>query len=608
MGSTMRRVLAALGALSLYSGLALAWDVVPEQEYAKYIDKHRALQPLDSSPFGEQVNLRDGAILFRVTDIELPGVGPPIRLVRSLRIGDAYQISETSGNILGDWELEIPRIKTITSAALGTIGNSPYGWQVAGVNKDARCSSFGPPGYISFSDPARHWDASEWWSGYQVVDSEGGQQDVLRVESTYPELSGYAAVTTGNWRFSCLSSTANGVPGEAFLATDPEGTRYWFNYLVYNPADTLTKALWSDSFAMRARQAKRQGVTTQPNLVPENDFLERQYAALLVTRIEDRFGNWLTYQYSNGSLTRIDASDGRLLEISKTASQTMISINSGVEKRTWTYSVLGTGSLSTVALPDGSSWTYDFGSLSRALPLYSGYTGQCDAQPEASQPSIQGSATSPSGLSGTYTFAGRRFGRSYVDKSCWDGIDNQSGYAFYPLDWVSYALTQRTFSGPGIATQSWAYSYSPAYASWADQCATGCVSEVWTDVTAPDGTRTRSTFSNKFNETENLLLREETYNLSGTLFRTVRHSYATYPVNGTTPYAWPSVVGADLAARNNQARSQRWAPAYQHQIEQQGRKFVWQVPSACTVRGATTLCFDAFARPIRVTKSSAALP
>jgi hypothetical protein len=43
--------------------------------------------------------------------------------------------------------------------------------------------------------------------------------------------------------------------------------------------------------------------------------------------------------------------------------------------------------------------------------------------------------------------------------------------------------------------------------------------------------------------------------------------------------------------------------ASKHQIEQQDRFFVWQVPNTCGTNG-TSPCFDHFARPIKVVKSS----
>lgn len=569
----------SFGLLSCVSSGAVAGTVIPQQEYDKYIDKHRTIQALDSALFGEQVNLRDGGVVFRVVDGELAGNGPTIRIARSFRLRENNRFVETTGTSVAGWMLEVPRMKTITNATTGTQLTSIYGWQVPGSNEDARCTNFAAPGDITFPDPSRYWEPYEWWSGYQVVDETGNEQEVLAVGVGYPEVAGYKAVTTGNWRFSCLATTANGAPGEGFLATTPDGTRYWFDYLVYTSADMMTKP---------------------------NDVLYRRHAMLLATRIEDRFGNWLTYQYSGAALTRIDASDGRFLEVSSGTSPVTISLGAGTTKRTWSYTK-GT-TTDTVALPDGSAWTYDFNAFTSAGISTAYTTGNCGISSANPSESVQGTATSPSGVTGTFTFSLKHFGRSYAIRECADPDGDGNAFTMLPVDWFSYALTQRTLSGPGIATQTWAYAYSPANASWSQDCASGCTTEVWADVTAPDGVRQRSVFSNRFGETENLLLREETYDSANALKRVVRHGYATYPAfSGSTPYAWPQFVGGDLQERTNKARSERWTPASFRQVEQDGRKFTWQVVATCGSNG-TTLCFDQFARPTKVTKSSAPSP
>jgi hypothetical protein len=129
------------------------------------------------------------------------------------------------------------------------------------------------------------------------------------------------------------------------------------------------------------------------------------------------------------------------------------------------------------------------------------------------------------------------------------------------------------------------------------------VAEVWSDVTDPAGVRQRSVFSNRFDETENQLLREETYSSTNVLMRTVRHEYATFA--SISPYPWPAEIGEDMQLRTNKARSERWAPASKNQTEQQGRLFTWQVPSTCGT-GGTSPCYDNFARPTKVVKSSTA--
>lgn len=581
--------------LMLMVHVANAGDVVPEQEYSKYVDKHRTVQALDASLFGEQVNLRDGGVQFRVVDGELAGNGPPIRIVRSFRIRYDDRFMETSGSSLGDWMLEVPRLKTITNNTVGTALSSSFGWQVDGIDRNARCTEFAPPSATVFGDPSRYWEPYEWWNGYQVVDDMGGEQEMLAVASLYPEVAGFKAVTSGNWRFSCLSSTANGEPGEGFLGTTPDGTRYWFDYLVYTTADTMTKPI--------GQMASMAATATDSTMGPVQDLMNRRHAMMLVTRIEDRFGNWLTYQYtSTGALTGIVASDGRVLEVDRTGSPITISLGTGTTKRTWSYGA------NSVGLPDGSAWTYNFSALT-AAPADTVLTrggGGCDISNNNTGSTIMATATAPSGVTGTFTFTMRRFGRSDTLRECVDPDGDGEGFVIHPADWFSYALAQRSFSGPGLPTRTWTYAYSPANASWSQDCTGGCTTEVWTDVTAPDGVRQRSVFSNRANETENLLLREETYTSGSTQVKKVEHAYATYPAFTTsTPYAWPRYLGADLQTRTNKARSERWTPALRHKTTLQGSTFTWEVPSTC---GSGSACFDQFARPTRVVKSSTVAP
>ena len=371
MGIRNTAALAAAGMLVLAAMPAIGGEVIRQQEYDKYVDKHRTLQALDSSLFGEQINLRDGGVVFRVTDGELLGNGPPIRIVRSFKLRANNRLAEVTGTSLAiGWMLEVPRLKNLTNNSIHTLDKSVTGWQVpasgTGLYKDQRCTYFDSPGLLDFTEFQREWAPYEWWSGYQLVDGEGNEQQMLRVESYYnPQPDSVHAVTTGNWRFECLSATANGQPGEGFKGTAPDGTKYFFDYLVYTNADDISKPYGSmpqlaaaqESESMsRDASASRESVTS---LAAGKELLSRRYAMLLVTRIEDRFGNFLTYSYdAAGKLAGITASDGRQLTVSSTF-PTKITLAPGTTAaRTWTYATDGT--TDTVTLPDGSAWSYGF--------------------------------------------------------------------------------------------------------------------------------------------------------------------------------------------------------------------------------------------------------
>jgi hypothetical protein len=620
--SGVAQVLVLIGAVGSVPVFA---QVTPPQEYSKYVGKSNSVEAF--ADFGDQVNLRDGRLSLRMTDIELPGTGPTIRLTRTFNPdGLGQETHETSGNGFGAWELEIPRIKTITSNTLGASIYSPLGWQVAGsttTEKNARCTRFSGPSRINFPyDAGRGWNAFEWWNGYHLVDDTGNDQLVMtRANTTVrPDV---LLMTTGNWLVGCLPATTSGEPGEAFYALAPDGTKYWFDHLVYIHSDDLQKPLWSNTPEFLKASPSTTGTNTAtkpgtptPQIVAFTDFLERRYAAMLVTRIEDRFGNWLTYHYTSGRLDSIDASDGRHIGVTYGApGNATVTVGSGVAARTWTYAYTtsgGNGVLQqlTVTRPDGSKWQYALQwQVASAYGLESlAFSPTCPFDATESSTYLDQSITSPAGAILTLRVTRKRFGRAYVPKECWGADPNtpDSGFMKFPNEWFAFAVTSRTLSGPGLTTATWNYTYSPPNSSWLHNCPTptSCTSTVWTDVTSPDGSRRRSVFSNKFDATENKLLREEDYTASRVLLRAKDYVYATVNMTDwqTNPYPWPVKVGNDQQTRVNEQTSGQWAPVRQTVISQQGKTFTWQVPFSC--EGGSSPCFDAYARPTKIVKAS----
>ena len=547
----------------IWCGAVIA-QVRPEAEYGNYVAKGSTIQPLGDTPFGESINLYDGDISFQQADVEVPGIGPTIRLPRSFRVRESGKTYENIGMGFYDWTLEIPRIKTITAVHYGGYPNEPHDWYLGAVSGYNRCSQFGPPPTLSYASDtaAQSWEPDEWWDGYYLADEGSSQLLLQKTPGVF--------VTKGNWRIECLPNTANGQPGEAFLGVAPDGTRYWFNHLVYTYAEPLIKD---------PRQ------------------LDRRYAAMLVTRIEDRFGNWLIYHYNADKLTSISASDGRQVSIAYSGAYNISSITVNAvdtSSRIWLYQ--GVNKLSAVVNPDGSRWTFELDQLSPA-PLIWPSASDCHSDATIGQGSpISGSITTPSGLTGTFGVDLRKHGRSYTDKVCW-GNDEFNTYAWYPKLWFSYTLVSRVLTGPGLQPQSWSYVYSPPNDSWAQDCPgpTSCPSTIWTDVTDPKGTRERHFFSNKFDHTEALGLRTEVYPQgSASPIRTVNNTYAAAaPSTSGWPFPWPEYLGEPYTNRTNTYVTERWAPLSKREIQQDGISFVWQANT-----------FDTLARPLSVTRAS----
>lgn len=359
----------AVGALHAQSA-----GVSPEDEYHKAIKVSEDIQPLGDTPFGEQIGLYNGGLSFAQTDVSLKGHGPTLQLSRVFKLlGRKEFVAVIPDQAFGDWEIDLPRIETLTSNT-GTLTS----WQTSGTSSPAaernqRCTRFYAPPPVSIpGDPGRGpWTPYEWWNGYHLIVPGSGDQELLpraSVNTLAPAMAGlsFPIVTRGQWQVGCLATTSSGELGEAFFAVAPDGTKYWFDYLVYHAATMLIRPVNTGPGPLTGTAQ----AGPQPNVAAE-DFIQRRKAWMLVTRIEDRFGNALVYHYTAGRLTSIDASDGRQLTVQyvpsspRIASVTLTSPIAGA--RTWNYQYGGTDSfrpqLTRVQLPDGKAWSFNLAGL-----------------------------------------------------------------------------------------------------------------------------------------------------------------------------------------------------------------------------------------------------
>lgn len=190
------------------------------------------IAPLNAdNAFGDQINLQNGGVEFDATDISIPGnSGLPVMLSRRLIVEDrTHNPGELIG--FGNWSLAIPNLHGVFISSMG--------WQTStSTHPNLRCSNPGaPPDLPDFS-------SYQYWNGYWLDLPGNGQQALL--EEPSPELpappSGtYPWITKSFWRISCESSTANGYPGEGFIAVSPKGVKYHFDYVVQVPTAKIVR-------------------------------------------------------------------------------------------------------------------------------------------------------------------------------------------------------------------------------------------------------------------------------------------------------------------------------------------------------------------------------
>ncbi len=584
----------------------------PEDEYKKLIKVSEDIQPLGETPFGERIGLYDGSLSFEQTDISFPGQGPTITVGRVFNLHTADERRDLQYRAFGDWDIDIPLITTITPVKSGI----RVGWLVSATNKKAICSSFTlPPSVAGIGgDSSRaDWEPDSWWQGYQMRIPGQGSQELLRRSTGNTAAPGnnaaaYPIVTKQDWSLGCLAQTVNDPTTEGFLAISPDGTKYYFNRLSYRSMPGLSRPTGSGPSSLMART---DGMMSP--MAAQDDILNREEGRMLVTRIEDRFGNGINYTYDgNHHLTSIDGDDQRHVTISYGSDGNRISSitmqGGAAGTRTWQYGYTQVGllnQLTSVTQPDGSRWTYDLASFNTAYVDMSLSAGNCDAigVPANLGTSYTSSMTHPSGLSGSFTVTPVKRGRSYVPRECKAGPNmpatpNGVGtHAALPNASYSMAIIQKQISGAGIGTQTWQYAYSPSNESWSVNCSAGCAASVWTRVQYPDGHAERSNFSNRYDFSESLLLSEEIFD--GAADTTRRRKFVQYAYVNPDPAvdgrasAYPSPWGS-TRARLNTAQMQNKFPMGAQVVQinddpSPGDTYTWNAVS-----------FDAFARPADV--------
>ena len=581
-------VFVLMGMLMACQAWSQAANVTPENEYKKRIRVSEDIQPLGENPFGEQIGLYNGALSFEQKDISIAGTGPSIDIIRSFSIpnvGVNAAFHDYHANAFVDWALEVPHIETLSAPEKNVVnGVTTYTWfDLDDYYGTHRCSSLaaGPSMYVSIPGSVVTYNPEDWWHGYQLVIPGGGKQDLLWRDSSNtlaPQMTdaggsamSFPIVTKQHWSVACLAQTANGQPGEGYLAVSPDGTKYWMDWLAYKSADM---------------------VLGQPG-----GALKRRTLMLLASKVQDRFGNTVNYSYDgDGNLTSITTSDGRQVTLnyvqwqSPTAdpgpfspqttytsyriSSITLQPSSGAP-RTWNYSYSGDSTiprLTNVQLPDGSAWSFNMGGLPATEPDMVINYGGADTCSYSLFPNngLSGSATltHPSGLVGTFAVKTIVRGRSYVPEVC-----NGTTLGRRPRVYAESSIQQKTLSGAGIANQTWTYSYSPSNESWAKDCTAGCTSTVTTDVVDPSGNGTRYTFSNRYDATESLLQRTDYYAgaVGATLVRSAITGYAN-PTGGP----WPAMLGSSTQIVVNDAQLGELIPVNQQTLQQDGDTYYWQ--------------------------------
>lgn len=273
-----------------------------------------ALGSLDQGLAGETIDPATGSISFQTVDVELPGnSGLPVRFGRFY----SDEGVDYFDNALGGWNFDIPFITARVYLAPETFFlNLPQenrdfatlGW----LNDE--CWSFFAE---SVPDPKHRNRVSQ---GTRLFLGGGGGE---LVGAAYSEgffgSNGPQKTTRSFVRLDCVPYTGTGSGSHAIRAVDTDGVTYYFNRVSLQYGGVVGIEPDGDGSDLdppcNSDGAPGPGCPYQsPDPEPRQRHLLMN-ASLLVTRVEDSYGNWVEYSYDRHRLTRIHANDGREINV-----------------------------------------------------------------------------------------------------------------------------------------------------------------------------------------------------------------------------------------------------------------------------------------------------
>ncbi|GAB3353481.1 RHS repeat protein [Lysobacter tyrosinilyticus] len=582
--------------------------------------------------FGEQVNLQDGATAFRATDVSVKtNSGLPMSVGRVLSISardaDSYGDAAHDGELFGMWKLDVPYMSGVFDERTGWVSSMPDPQQRCSVTDLAYML---PPGVRSvYTNWPDSYYAYQYWSGNRINIPGHGEEPLLYLpagKSRPTDGRVYYGTTKSNWRVACLPSLKNGA-GEGFLVVLPDGTRYTFDWMSSRKVGSLKDTqcvetyyneysgsytpvtvtyhyneilqIWVKRFEGGGGGVS--GGTRVSTSCSEQVVVNRREYFLHATKVEDRFGNWVAYQFDPNNprqLMSITSNEGASINLTYVAGRVDTITTNG---RTWRYLYTDAerGILSGVVLPDDSPaspsrWGFSYGDLNKLTRNSIKWVDCSPALFGTSPASVV--ISHPSGAVGTFAFERRMHGTEDTPGGCYTP-DPEKPMRNELSDIIAVyqvaSLITKTITGPGLPAQSWSYTYQPSW-SWNESgtnpCGSpaSCQSTSLTSVTGPDNVITRYSFSNSYWTNPGELM-QTTVEKDGVIAQTTNNAYFVNPAGQPHPFR----VGEDPYSRANLNVTEYLHPKQSSVINSDGVNFNWLVTQ-----------FDSFARPLTVNKSS----
>ena len=506
------------------------------------------VETLTTALFGDQIDLASGGLRFSQTDVSLPGnFALDVAFTRTLS-GPESWFRETQE--LGNWSIDLPHVRSnyvawpdgtphgnFTSYVDGKTAYWPDGRACSpklNSNPDFERNEFTENG------PATKYyqQAGDYWGGDKVYIPGKGSTTLLNREADPT----YKRYNNKQWDVVCWQDPHK-PDQEGFKITTLDGTRYYFSEQVIrrNGQKLNLIKLANDSDCQPGQDCN---IVIDVPGDSERLKIDQYVIFLLITKIEDKFGNTVAYDYDNGKLSRIEASDDRVITLAYENNRvSQVNANG----RQWRYDYDDHGSLRRLTLPNGQHWAFDnggdlYGTWREWFPPHL-YVGEAciDATP---LPRHFITMRHPYGMQGTFNVDAHCFGQVAVPRI---QQANPGGNTERQTHWLktenrTIVLDDKTLTFPDGRQYVWDYQYSTTPGLFEDETATSTHQLLFqgtaradiktTTVVHPNHDKEVHYFDRTYGLTENNLLASETY-AGDTLLQRQHYDYSYSEPYGT---------------------------------------------------------------------------
>ncbi|MBU2427342.1 MAG: RHS repeat protein, partial [Gammaproteobacteria bacterium] len=489
------------------------------------------VQTLDGAAIGEQIGLQRGSLSFKATDLNIKGNGPDIVIARTYK-GENHSYHKSVD--MADWSFDIPHIYTTVVRTMGRNTSGPWG-------KNKACSETMEPEtmYYIVSGKDQFIEPNGFHNGDFLFSHESGTENLYE-DNSQKFGANVTRITKSNWKFECIQFRHNGQTMEGFVGYSPSGLKYTFNQPIRE----------------RIKSGSTFGAPVTDIGIPapedSNSALYFHAKYLYVSKIEDRFGRAIEYQYDGDRLQSIVATDGRQVNFEYDPSSMHLplpnisAITYAGRRFVYTYEQPAGAlyrSLTRVDIGENLYWQYQLHEMSEYYP--EGSSGSGERTSCAKTPRFSGSGGTvgnlsikhPAGFKVRYEVQCTHFGRAKVPPK----VDTLEGKKYLtPYSYGEIAIQKKTLDYDNGKSYVWQYQYSGNQGFSTDQAVTasnqlqgialpsGLSPELLnaTTVTHPNGSKTTSVYDRSFTSaTEGALLFEFTKDAAGATLSSTQKRY-----------------------------------------------------------------------------------